>query len=74
LEGSHTLQIAAEKKEGTNLSAKVQSIVQRYQSSVIRLSLRPEKPHLFLRVNLKVMRSKSATDFFSELSDLGRPD
>lgn len=72
LESSHGLQMAVEDKSGSGLIAKVQSFLTNYPSSVIRLALRPEKPHLFLRANLRQMHSGPAADFFTELSDLVR--
>jgi hypothetical protein len=37
---------------------------------VYRLALRDNKPHLFLRVNLRVIQSAPAVEFFSALRDL----
>ena len=72
LESSHGLQVAAEGKPGSVLMGKVQSFLNRYPSSVIRLALRPEKPHLYLRVNLRQVQRVSAAEFFSGLVDLAR--
>jgi hypothetical protein len=33
--------------------------------------LRPEKPHLFLRINLRIMPHVTAKELFAELLDLG---
>lgn len=72
LEGPQGLQFAAEDKPGGVLVGRVQSFLQRYPSAVIRLALRPEKPHLFLRTNLRQIQHGSAADFFATLSDLTR--
>lgn len=68
--GPRGLQIASEQKKGSMLEGKVQSLLEQYSSVVYRLSLRENKPHLFLRVNLRVMQLVSAHDFFSALRDL----
>jgi hypothetical protein len=70
LESTHNLQIAAEGKPGSALMVRVQSFLDHYPSSVIRLALRPEKPHLFLRVNLSQIQRGTAEDFFAALKDL----
>lgn len=64
------LRFASEQKKGGALVGKVQSLLEHYGSSVYRLALRDNKPHLFLRVNLRVMQSASAVDFFSTLREL----
>jgi len=72
LEGLHELKIASEEKQGAMLAGKVQAFLQKYHSIILRLALRSDKPHLFLRVDLRVIRSGSAVDFFAALSDLVR--
>ena len=62
--------IAREEKEGSTLTDKVQSFVQRYSSPTLRLALRPNKPHLFLRADLRAVQSAPATEFFAALSEL----
>lgn len=68
--GPRGLSIASEGKKGNVLTGKVQSFLERYGSAVYRLALRDNKPHLFLRVNLRVMQSAPAVEFFSTLRDL----
>lgn len=69
-DGPRGLSIASESKKGDVLTGKVQSILEQYGSTVYRLALRDNKPHLFLRVNLRVMQSAPAVEFFSALRDL----
>jgi hypothetical protein len=64
------LQLAVEEKSGALLIGKVKDFVSRYPSSIIRLALRPEKPHLYLRINLRIMRANPSTDLFTALKDL----
>jgi len=64
------LLVAAERKKDSALIDKVQSLLEQYGSVVYRLSLRENKPHLFLRTNLRIMQSASAPEFFSALRDL----
>jgi hypothetical protein len=68
--GPRGLQIASEQKKGSMLAGKVQSLLEQYSSVVYRLALRDNKPHLFLRVNLRVMQLVSAPEFFAALRDL----
>ena len=72
MESSHGLQMAVEDESGSELIAKVQSFLAKYPSNVIRLALRPDKPHLYLRVNLRQVQHVSAAEFFSGLVDLAR--
>ena len=69
-DGPRGLQFASEQKKGGTLPGKVQLFLDQYGSSVLRLALRNNKPHLFLRVNLRVMQSASAPEFFAALRDL----
>lgn len=68
-DGPRGLQIASERKKN-GADGKMQSFLERYGLSVIRLSLRDNKPHLFLRADLQIMRSGPAADFLSALSEL----
>ena len=70
LESSQGLQMAVEDRSGSGLIAKVQSFLANYPSSVIRLALRPDKPHLYLRTNLRIMQRTTASDFFADLKNL----
>jgi hypothetical protein len=63
------LQVAVETKPGAFQAEKVQSFIDRYPSSVIRLALRPDKPHLYLRTNLRLMQRTAPEDFFSSLRE-----
>jgi hypothetical protein len=64
------LQLAAEEKPGTLLLGKVKDFVGKYPSSIIRLAIRPEKPHLYLRINLRMMRANPSADLFTALKEL----
>jgi hypothetical protein len=64
------LQLAAEEKPGTLLLGKVKDFVSKYPSSIIRLAIRPEKPHLYLRINLRMMRANPSADLFTALKEL----
>ena len=70
VDGPQGLKFASEQKKGSILEGKVQSLLEQYGSVVYRLALRDNKPHLFLRVNLRVMQLVSASEFFSALRDL----
>jgi hypothetical protein len=71
IEGVGGLQVAVETRPGALQADKVRSFLSRYSSSVIRLVLRPDKPHLYLRTNLRIMHRTAARDFFAELMELG---
>jgi hypothetical protein len=64
------LQVAVEERPNTLLFSKVKDFVNKYPSSIIRLALRPEKPHLYLRINLRMMHSSSSADLFTALKGL----
>ncbi len=70
LEDAGTLQVAAENKPGSGILSHIQAFLLRYPKSVVRLALRPDKPHLFLRINLRIMQVTSAADLFRELSQM----
>lgn len=71
-ESINNLQVAAENKPGSAIISKVRSFLQRYPSQVIRLVVRSERPHLYLRLNLRIMNTVSARDLFAALSDLNK--
>lgn len=50
---------------------KVQAFLREYAPAVQRLSLRENKPHLFLRANLRALQSRPAADFLAALLALG---
>ena len=70
VEGFRGLQVAVETKPGSLILDHIQAFVSKYPSSVIRLALRPDKPHLYLRTNLRVIRRTSAEDFFAAIKEL----
>ncbi len=72
VEGNNRLQIAVETKPGSPLLEQAQSFLAKYKSNVIRLAIRPEKPHLYLRVNLRIMARTSAGDLFAMLKEFSR--
>jgi hypothetical protein len=69
-DGIRNLQVAVEVKPGALLAGKARAFASKYPSSLIRLALRPEKPHLYLRINLRLMHSSPSTDLFAGLKDL----
>ena len=69
-EGPRGLLVASEQKKDGAPTDKVQSLLEQYGSMIYRLALRENKPHLFLRANLRIMQATSASEFFSALRDL----
>lgn len=69
-EGPRGLLVASEQKKEGALTNRVQSLLEQYGAVVYRLALRDNKPHLFLRVNLRVMQLVSAPEFFLALREL----
>jgi hypothetical protein len=68
--GPHGLQVASEGK-GV-LDGKMQSFLERYGAPVLRLALRGNKPHLFLRADLRIIQSGPAAELLSALGDLAK--
>lgn len=64
------LQVAVEAVHGAHQAARVVEFVQRHRMSIIRLALRPEKPHLFLRTDLRLMPHLTSQQLFAELGEL----
>jgi hypothetical protein len=50
---------------------KVQAFLHRYAPNVTRLALRPDKPHLFVRINLRLAQLGTAEELFTELKSWG---
>jgi len=71
-EGPHGLSVASEQKKDGQLSGKVQSFLERYGRQVYRLALRGNKPHLFLRTNLRIMESAPGDEFFLAVRELAK--
>ncbi len=69
-DGPHGLQVASEGK-GV-LDGKMQSFLERYGAPLLRLALRGNKPHLFLRADLRIMQSGTAAELFSVLNELAK--
>jgi hypothetical protein len=69
-DGIDGLQFAVEEKPGSLIADKVQLFINKFPANVIRLAVRPEKPHLYLRTNLRLMRKLTATELFSILKEL----
>jgi hypothetical protein len=69
-EGPRRLQVAVQERLGSTTIGKVMAFLERYSNSIVRFALRPDKPHLFLRINLGVMNNISAADLFTTLSNL----
>jgi hypothetical protein len=70
LDAPGKLQVAVEEVHGAHQVDKVQEFIGRYKSNIIRLAIRPEKPHLYLRLNLRLLSRVSAEELFSELKEL----
>lgn len=68
-EGPRGLLVAISEQNG-NFSEKVKSVVQQYGSAILRLSVRGNKPHLFLRANLQALQSGLAEELLTALSKL----
>ena len=69
-EPSDPLQVAIEAVHGAHQAARIMDFVQRHRMSILRLALRPEKPHLFLRTNLRLMSHLTSQQLFTELGEL----
>jgi len=70
VEGVRGLRVAVETQPGSHLADNVQAFISKYPSSIIRLAVRPEKPHLYLRTNLRIMQRTSPEEFFVALGGL----
>lgn len=64
------LEMAYQAQEGQAAPEKLLSFVERHRRSLLQLSLRGNKPHLFLRMDLRRVREQGAGEFFRELSNL----
>lgn len=71
LDGIRSLQIAVEEKPGALLAGKVLSFLESHPKSIIRLAIRPEKPQLYLRVNLRSMQQFTSAELFAILKTFG---
>jgi hypothetical protein len=71
-EGPHRLRVAIEETGDRVLVGKVQPFLERYGSLIIRLAVRGNKPHVFLRTDLRIMQSGSAAEFLSALGEFAR--
>lgn len=70
--GPQGLMVATEEKKEGMLPDVLRSFVDRYGGYVYRLALRDNKPHLFLRANLRIMESSPAAEFFAEVRALAK--
>ncbi len=70
VEGLRGLRMAVETKPGSPLASQVQAFISKYPSNVIRLAIRPDKPHLYLRTSLRIMRSTTAESLFADLKNM----
>lgn len=70
VEAPSGFQMAVEDKQDASLAQRVTAFLQEYQPVVQRVSLRSNKPHMFLRTDLQKACRRSAPDFFSALSAL----
>ncbi len=65
------LQVAIEQQADSSVTGKVLAFVQQNRQSIVRLALRPEKPHLFLRINSHLAGFGTSAELFKELALLG---
>jgi hypothetical protein len=72
-DGPGGLVIAGETGQDPVLDDKVMPFLERYAAVINRLALREDKPHLFLKTSLKIMKTGPATDLLSALSQLAKP-
>ncbi len=70
VENKNGLQLAAESVPGSDLAGRVQAFAAKYPSNIIRMAVRPDKPHLYLRTNLRIMQRTSAADLLEDLKQL----
>ncbi len=70
VEGLRGLRMAVETKPGSPLASQVQAFISKYPSNIIRLAIRPDKPHLYLRTSLRIMRSTTAESLFADLKNM----
>ncbi len=71
VDGVDGLEMAVETQADNLLSDRVRSLIGHYPSDVIRLAIRPDKPHLYIRLNLRIMQKVAAGDLFADLKSLG---
>jgi len=64
------LQMAYEAQDGAALPDRLRGFVDGHANMLLHLSLRPNKPHLFLRADLRRVSAHKASEFFEELSKL----
>lgn len=70
--GPHGLLVATEQKKDNMLPGVVQSFLERYGVHIYRLAIRGNKPHLFLRANLRIMEAAPAREFFADVRELAK--
>jgi hypothetical protein len=70
LDAPRNLLFAAEGVHGAHQVGKVTNFVNSYPSEIVRLAIRPEKPHLFLRMKLGKTMNLPAGQFFAQLKEL----
>lgn len=66
------LLVASEQETGGALPGGAQAFLEQYSPVINRLSLRDNKPHLFLRIDLRAMKFASAPAFFSTLGGFAK--
>ncbi len=64
------LRLAVQDIPGSPLAGRVEEFIAKYPSSVIRMAVRPEKPHIYLRTNLRIMQRTPAAQLFEDLKQL----
>ena len=70
--GPHGLQIARRSKKNSRFDDKVETFIDKYQQSIVRLLLRHGQPHLFVRVHLPSLQTNPAQEFLLALQNLAK--
>jgi hypothetical protein len=70
--GPHRLLVATEQNMNNVLPVVARSFLERYSVHIYRLAIRGNKPHLFLRANLRIMEAAPARDFFADIRELAK--
>lgn len=64
------LQLAVENPTNPALPEALRSFIDAHANKILHLSLRTNKPHLFLRLDLHRVTAHNSIDFFKELSEI----
>lgn len=70
VEAQPGFQIALDANDGSSLPEWVGKFIERYRNAIVHLSLRGNKPNLFLRLKLHKVMARPLRELFNELSEL----